>query len=421
MGLGQLRNAFSNSSQIVNASLPRRRARIEESGSDVKQLIPFLLLGTLIPTEPTAAQCTGGGFQAPVRYASSATITVVLRDLDGDGFPEILTSGNQVVQSSAFSLFANRRDGTFAPERLITTGFGERMEDVGDLDGDGRPDLLASDYWANGIVVHRSTGALQFDAGTPYGTATHGGPSLIADSDGDGLPDVLTLSFGSGNPVRLHLFHGKGDGTLAPKTTYDTHLAIGNAPTTRTMGGALEILVGERSGHLAILRYKGGTLTVSVLPAGPGFDTSNRFADLDGDGVADIVDTDDSESGTEEPIFVTMGNADGTFRERKRPAHPRKVSLPSAVRVADLDGDGRPDLVVSDFQTTSLYAYRGDGTGGFAEGVAIDAGGPVNAFEVADVNADGRPDLVTVNSDHTISVILNRAPCPPLRRRAVGH
>jgi hypothetical protein len=40
---------------------------------------------------------------------------------------------------------------------------------------------------------------------------------------------------------------------------------------------------------------------------------------------------------------------------------------------------------------------------------------------VADVNADGRPDLVTVNSDHTISVVLNRAPCPPRRRRAVGH
>jgi hypothetical protein len=387
--------------------------------SRLRHPILFILLCALGTPEPIAAECTVG-FRAPVRYASTATTALLVRDLDGDGFPEIIASGNQVAELSAFSLFANRGDGTFALERLIATRFGEKLEDAGDFDRDGRPDLLASDYWSNGIVIHRNTGALQFDGGTLYGTATHGGPSLVTDYDGDGVSDVISLSFGSGNPVRVHLFHGNGDGTLAPKTTYETQLANGNSPSMRTIGGALEILVGEHSGHLAIFRYAGGMLSTSTLPTGPGFDLSSRFADVNGDGVADIIDTDDSESGPEEPIFITLGKADGTFGERKRLARPRMTSLPLEIRVNDLDGDGRADLVVSDFRATSLHVYRGDGAGGFAEGAAVDVGGPVNAFEVADVNGDGRPDLVTANDDHTVSVLLNR-PCFPPRRRAVPH
>jgi hypothetical protein len=76
---------------------------------------------------------------------------------------------------------------------------------------------------------------------------------------------------------------------------------------------------------------------------------------------------------------------------------------------------------VSDLQSPHLYFYRGDGSGGFAAGVSIDAGAPVNAFAIGDVNRDDHPDLVTANSDHTVSVLINRGPCPTSRRRAVRH
>ncbi|MEA2326690.1 MAG: FG-GAP-like repeat, partial [Thermoanaerobaculia bacterium] len=87
----------------------------------------------------------------------------------------------------------------------------------------------------------------------------------------------------------------------------------------------------------------------------------------------------------------------------------------------DVDGDGHADIVVSDFQSTALHVYRGNGAGDFAGGVAIDAGGPVNVFDLADVNGDGYPDIVTANNDHTVSVVINRGPCPPSRRRAARH
>jgi len=320
----------------------------------------------------------------------------------------------------AASLVSNRGDGTFAAERLLVRGFGEELQDIADLNHDGIPDLLTSDYWSNGIVVYRGKGAFDFDAGTRYETATHGGPSLIVDYDHDGTPDVISLSFGSGNPVRVHLFRGSGDGTLGSKTTFDTPLANGTWPSPRTTNGVLELLVSERSGHLGILRLVNGGVTASTIAAGPGIDLSSTFADVNGDGIADIVDTDLFESASE-AIFVTLANADGSFRARRQVAHARKAMFPVQVRVSDLDGDGRADLVVSDFQTPALHVYRGNGAGDFEEGIAIDAGGPVNAFDIADVNSDGYFDLVTANNDHTVSVIVNRGPCSPSRRRAAKH
>jgi hypothetical protein len=301
----------------------------------------------------------------------------------------------------------------------VASGFGERLQDVGDFNHDGAPDLLVSNYWSNGIAIYLGTGSLQFDGGTPYGTDTHGGPSLITDYDHDGNTDVISFSFGSGNPVRMHLFRGLGNGALGSKTTFETGLANANWPSMRSINGALEILVSERSGHLGVLHYANGALSVSRVAAGPEFDLSSTFADVNGDGVADIVDTAQNESGAFEPIFITLANAEGTFRARRQLARPRKTSFPSQVRVLDFDGDGRADLVVADAQKTSLYFYRGNGAGDFEEGVAIDAGGPVNAFDAGDINSDGYPDLVTANDDHTVSVILNRGPCRPPRRRAV--
>ncbi|MGZ7039779.1 MAG: FG-GAP repeat domain-containing protein, partial [Thermoanaerobaculia bacterium] len=359
------------------------------------------------------AECVGwAGFEPPVRYTSSAVQAVLVRDLNRDGAPEIIASGNHVDEQAAFSLFRNRGDGTFAAESLVPGGFGEELEDVADLDGDGMPDLLVSNYWANGIATYRGNGALGFDAESPYGTATHGGPSFIVDYDRDGVPDVVSLSFGSGNPVRVHLFPGKGGGTLGSKTTFETSLANGASLSSRTIHGVLELLVNERSHNLGLLRYENGAISVSRIAAGPGFDLSSTFADLNGDGVADIVDTEieDTPIGDDarEPVFVTLANADGTFGERRQLVQSRKLAIPFEVRVADLDGDGHADLVVGDFQKPALYLYRGDGAGYFAEGVPIDAGGPVNTFAIGDVNGDGHPDVVTANADHNVSVVTNR-------------
>ena len=348
------------------------------------------------------------------QYVTAAAQAVLVRDVDGDGDADIVASGNQVDQQPAFSLFANRGDGTFEPERMVPTRFGERIEDVADLDRDGLPDLLASNYWSNGITTYLGTGSLAFSSPTPYTTATHGGPSFALESQ------VFSLSFGSGNPVRLHVFPVNSDGTLGPKSTYETSLANGASPSVRVIGDALEILVSERSVDLGLLRYDGETVSVSRIEAGAGFDLVSTFVDVNRDGIADIVYTTDDETSPNESIFIALGNADGTFGASRRLAHPRKVAFPVELAVADLDRDGNVDLLAGDLRSRDLYWFRGDGTGEFAEGIAIDAGGPVNALATGDVNGDGRTDIVTVNNDHTLSVLINRSPCggAPRRRAA---
>src|SRR5437764_5814662 len=88
----------------------------------------FLILGCSLGLRATASDCPGWrGFDAPVRYPSSADHVVLVGDLDCDGAPDIIASGNQVDELGAFSLLANRGDGTFAAERVVPSGFGETL------------------------------------------------------------------------------------------------------------------------------------------------------------------------------------------------------------------------------------------------------------------------------------------------------
>jgi hypothetical protein len=343
-----------------------------------------------------------------------------VHDLNGDGRPEIIASGNHVDELSELPILVNRGDGTFAAAPPVETGLGETLQDAGDLNGDGVADLLASNFWGNGLSVYRGRGSLQFEQPDFRETATHGGPSWITDYDGDGLPDLVSLSFGSGNPVRVHLFRGRHDGTLAPRITFETGFANGASPSLRRINGSVELLVAEHSAHLGLFRLTAGGISIRTIPISPDFDLSCTFADVNGDGVADIIDTTDGELGTEQ-LFVTIGTADGGFGQRRQIEQPRHVAFPDVVHGGDMDGDGNLDLIVSDFRMTSLYLFRGDGTGRFEEGAALDAGGPVNDFKIADLNGDGRLDVVTANNDHSISVLINNGPSAPPRRRAISR
>jgi len=372
----------------------------------------------VIPLLLAAALCTGTiSFQPPARYEVSAVRALLVRDLDGDGALDIITSGNQVDEADAFSLLVNRGAGTFAPQRLVPSTFGEEVRDAADIDGDGIVDLAVSNYWANGIATYRGKGAFAFEPEVAYGTATHGGPTLIADINGDGKQDIVSFSFGSGNPVRVHLF----EAPIVTKKTFDTTFAVADSQSTRLFNGALEVLADERSSHLGIFRIANGNVTTTRIatPARAGFDFSSRFVDVNGDGIADIVVITDA-AGASEPLFVALGKADGTFGEWRQSERPRHLDeLGVAIRGGDVDGDGHADLIVRDFGASHVLFCRGDGTGRFGEAVAVDTGGVVNDVAIADVNGDGRPDIVTLNDDHHVSVIVNGGPCVPARRRAV--
>lgn len=124
--------------------------------------------------------------------------------------------------------------------------------------------------------------------------------------------------------------------------------------------------------------------TVSLAAAGPTLQVA--IADLDADGVRDVIAT------SAEPAVVSVfrGTGGGAFAARVDRALP---GAPRALAVADVTGDGRPDLVVACFaQWVSVLPGLGDGT--FGPRLDLAAGSRPSALEVHDVTGDGRPDLV---------------------------
>jgi hypothetical protein len=221
----------------------------------------------------------------------------------------------------------------------------------------------------------------------------------VADVTGDGRGDVLftTQDFGTASPdtdFRLWVFAQQADGSLG----FPLILPTNGAPAARMRiatgdvdgDGDTDVAVTARSG-IDVFRQSQGGLQPAVSVPVPGFasDLNNgdvRLSDMDGDGRADIV-----AAGLTQAL-VMRGNADGTFQS---PAVVAPVQL-QQVEVGDVTGDGRPDVVARQgYSTVVVYAQTADG--GYTEAWRNEkAGGDwdeVKAIAVADANGDGRADL----------------------------
>jgi hypothetical protein len=158
--------------------------------------------------------------------------------------------------------------------------------------------------------------------------------------------------------------------------------------------GKLDLAVADRSesaGSVVVLTGNGdGTFLRGVrIPVAVSI-TQIAVADLDRDGRLDIVVS----CSTPNEVAVLLGNGDGTFRS------PATIPLPSAalaILAADLDGDGIPDLAVGQEQGILLLPGKGDGTFRNPAVLQTSVGSAVILIRSADVNLDGKPDLIVVH------------------------
>jgi len=209
----------------------------------------------------------------------------------------------------------------------------------GDYNGDSRPDLVLSSFW--GIDVLLNTGGGNF--GEPVHTECAGfcGPLVAADFNGDGKLDLVIP-----NPSSLigHILFGRGDGSFSPP---------------REIPGA-------------------GLATTG---------------DVNNDGKADLVVNDGVS------LLVRLGNGDGTFQSGVMLSRGPALSETNNLAIADFDGDGHADLVVSSgnaraaspHYAVSVFLGQGDGT--FQPPISTPVGAAT--LLVADLNSDGLPDLIT--------------------------
>ena len=134
---------------------------------------------------------------------------------------------------------------------------------------------------------------------------------------------------------------------------------------------------------------------------------SVAIADLNGDGRRDVVTANGGNTGLRD-VSVLLGRGDGTFEPQARFA-TGAPNAPSSVAIGDLNRDGAPDLVTANTASGGVSVLLGNGDGSFRAPVLFAAGVNPISVAIADLNGDGRPDVVSADAQsRSVSVLLGR-------------
>jgi hypothetical protein len=333
---------------------------------------------------------------------------VAVGDLDRDGRQDLVVA-NRGTDSAL--VLTGLGDGHFAPKTRIGSGDGAFSVTLADFTGDGLTDVAVVGSRADDLRVVPGLGDGHFGPATSGTTGE--GPEAVAvgDLNGDGLPDLAAANFHSDDvSVLLSL----GGGTLAPQARY----SVGHEPGAVAIAdlnadGRLDLVTANRrSGDLSVLLgLGGGAFGPQTLLPSVSVDNKPRsvaIADFNGDGRLDLAVANDGSIYIGRGfVSVFLGSGDGTFSPQMTFAagvNPRFVTT------GDFNGDSRTDLAVADpgpgapFPSPDILVLPGFGDGTFGSPLSTGGGNPPRSMAVGDFNGDGRQDLAVARGD--LSVLL---------------
>ena len=329
---------------------------------------------------------TGNNYEAGTNSGA-----VIAGDLDGDGKPEL------VVANGALAVFTNKGDGTFLAKTDITTEYPVALA-VGDVNGDNLPDLVVTDLIdGTNILLGRADGTYpgQFSSDAIIASGDFSTPAVIGDLNGDGIGDILV-----GNPSDplVHIALGQSRGIPTEIAGLNLPhpaecLALGDFNEDRK----LDLVTGDAGLSSVSVWFGNGDGT---FRAGPELSTGLNpsfvaVADLNHDGHADLAVANLSDHS----ISILLGHGDGTFTPK---ADFDVSGGPVQIDVADLNGDGKPDLISANLTAGTLSVLIGNGDGTLAPAVNYGLGGPAYSVASVDVDQDGHPDLITTDGTNVI-------------------
>ncbi len=351
-------------------------------------------------------------FFIPPAYPSGAAgaRSVVVEDFNGDGKPDLAVTNHCFdtnCTSGAVGILLGNGDGTYQPAVTYNSGgYFTQTVAAGDFNADGKLDLALANQCndancTNGsVTVLLGNGDGTFRAAVSYPS---GGDAMFVaagDLNGDGKLDLVVANNETNN---VGVLLGNGNGTFQPVVEYasggtqasslaladlngDGHLDLA---VTNFLSGNVSILLGNGNGTFqsAVSYLSGGSLVNAVVVADFNHDNKPDLA------VANLCN--DPNACTAGVVGVLLGKGDGTFQPAVTYAPGGQDSY--SVAAADFNGDGKLDLAVSD-ETTGLTVLVGAGDGTFQLGPTYDSGGMDSFFAVvADINGDGKADIVMSN------------------------
>jgi hypothetical protein len=325
-----------------------------------------------------------GTFGSAVTYSSGGILArgVAVGDVSGDGIPDLVVVNNV----GTVGVLLGNGDGTFQPATTYGSGGYDAVSvAIGDLNGDGFQDLIvANECPIDGsgscdgeVGVLLGSGDGTFQAPVSYGSGGYNADSVaVADVNGDGNPDLVVSNETGFNPAdqgSVGVLLGNGDGTFQTATTYasgglgSVSVAIGDL----NGNGKLDLVVAslcltvgdcenQDDGVVGVLLGNGdGTFQAPVIYDSGGWPESTPYSeglsvaigDVNGDGNPDLVVANSCASGDDEKdckigvVAVLLGNGDGTFQNPL--PFSSGASYGQALAVADVNADGRPDVIVA--------------------------------------------------------------------------
>ena len=293
-----------------------------------------------------------------------------------------------------------------APGSPITVAGGPGNIVLGDVNEDGKPDLIVASGQSRAITVWLGRGNGQFRSGpkSPIRVPDSPGELALGDLNGDG---ELDLAIASHDSYGVWLLFGDGLGYFALATNSPIVMKDGQHPHTHGLelgdlngDGKLDLItVNNEDSDLSLafgdgrgrfVRSSSSSLAVGRSPY------PLAVGDLNADGRLDIVST--STAFTSRALTVLMGDGKVGFR---RSDVTVRTPRPWFVSIGDVNGDRHPDLVATHSESSPLTVLLGDGRGGFREASAspFDLGHSAWGIALADMNGDGKIDVVAAASD----------------------
>jgi hypothetical protein len=324
----------------------------------------------------SSGSITAASFAAKVDFATgSAPISVAIGDLDGDGKPDLAVANEAGNTVSVLRNTSSSGSISFAGQVAFATGFGSNPYSVaiGDLDGDGKPDLAVANHGNNKVSVFRNTsssGSINFATKADFATGTTPGSVAIGDLDGDGKPDLAVANEVSNTVSVFRNTSSSGSINFATKVDFAT---------------------GTTPGSVAI-------------------------GDLDGDGKPDLAVTNEASTAHSVSILGNTSVSGSINFDSKVDFQTGNTAM--SVAIGDLDGDGKPDLAVSNYQDGTVSVLRNttlsSGSINFNPKVDFATGGGPRSVAIGDLDGDGKPDLALANgSSNTVSVLRDNPVFPP--------
>lgn len=340
-----------------------------------------------------------------------------IADMNGDGKLDLVfvNCSGFFASPGAQPLVVYENDGAGHFTNASTMAWGDyasriRQVAIGDVDGDGDPDLFAPDAGGqpDALFINQGSGTYVDEAAARIGTSSHAGATRFADVDDDGDLDLFVAD-GYATTGRLaHLYLNDGTGHF-------TEAAAGATPTT--MGSDvddfdvldvdgdfdLDLLINVHAQNDALWINDGAGHFVDASPNLPSTSAGLHYdpgvCDVDGDGDLDLVIDNTGPSYTEQ---LLLNDGTGHYTD-----HTAQIvgNVPNAddngIACVDYDGDGDMDLVVAALSTSGERLFQNDGTGHFTAvpGAFTPIVDPTLWIDFGDLDGDGRLDAMTAQGE----------------------